>query len=51
MLTALKKYNRGRVLVFVLGAFMEMPGDVSRTCGTIAHELAWIHVSYYNGDA
>ena len=25
MVTALKRYNRGRVLVFVMGAFAEMP--------------------------
>jgi len=32
MFTALKRYNGGRVLVFVvvMGAFAEMPGDVSR---------------------
>ena len=51
MLTALKKYNRGRVLVFVMGAFGEMSGDVSRICDIIAHELARIHVSYHNDDA
>ena len=28
--TALKRFNRGRVLVFVVGAFAEMPEDVSR---------------------
>ena len=32
MVTALKRYNGGRVLVFVMGAFAEMSGDVSRTC-------------------
>ena len=51
MLTALKKYNGGRVLAFVMGAFGEMSGDVSRIFETIAHELARIHVSYHNGDA
>ena len=51
MLTALKKYNRGRVLAFVMGAFGEMSGDVSRICDTIAHELARIHVSYHSDDA
>ena len=51
MLTALKKYNRGRVLVFVMGASGEMSGDVSRICDIIAHELARIHVSYHNDDA
>jgi len=28
-----------------------MPGDVSRICSIIAHNLARIHVSYYNDDA
>ena len=51
MATAFKRYNRGRVLVFVVGAFVEMPEDVSRTCGIIAHDLARTRVSYYNGDA
>ena len=51
MVTALKMYNGGRVLVFVMGAFAEMSGDVSRICDIIAHELAWTHVSYYNDDA
>ena len=45
MLTALKKFNGGRVLVFVMGAFVEMSGGASRICDTIAHELARIHVS------
>jgi len=49
--TALKRHNGGRVLVFVVGAFVEMPEDVSRTCGIIAHDLARTRVSYYNGDA
>ena len=51
MVTALKRYNGGRVLVFVMGAFAEMPGDVSRICVIIAHDRARTHVSYYNGDA
>ena len=51
MTTALKRYNGGRVLVFVMGAFAEMPGDVSRICDIIARDLARIHVSYYNDDA
>ena len=49
MATALKRYNGGRVLVFVVGAFAEMSEDVSRICGIIAHDLARTHVSYYNG--
>jgi len=48
---ALKRYNGGRVLVFVVGAFAEMSEDVSRICGIIAHDLARTHVSYYNDDA
>ena len=51
MLTALKKYNRGRMLVFVMGAFVGISGDVSRICDIIAYELARIHVSYHNDDA
>ena len=51
MATALKRYDGGRVLVFVVGAFAEMSGDVSRICGIIAHDLARTHVSYYNDDA
>jgi len=51
MATALKIYNGGRVLVFVMGAFAEMPGDMSRICGIVAHDLARTHVPYYNGDA
>ena len=39
------------MLVFVMGAFAEMSGDVSRICDIIAHELAGTHVSYYNDDA
>ena len=48
MVTALKKYNGGRVLAFVMGAFAEMSGDVSRNCDIITHDLTRIHVSYYN---
>ena len=51
MVTALKRYNGGRVLVFVMGAFAEMSGDVRRIYGIIAYDLAQTHVSYYNGDA
>ena len=51
MVTALKMYNGGRVLVFVMGTFAEMSGDVSRICENIAHDLARTHVSYYNDDA
>ena len=36
MATALKKHNGGRVLVFVVGAFVEMSGDVTRICDIIA---------------
>ena len=46
MVTALKRYNGGRVLVFVMGAYAEMSGDVSRICSIIAHDLAQIHLSY-----
>ena len=38
-------------MAFLMGACVEIPGDVSRICGIIAHELARIHVSYYNDDA
>ena len=34
-----------------MGAFAEMPGDLSCICDIIAHELVWTHVSYYNDDA
>ena len=51
MVTALKKYNGGQVLVFVMGAFAEMSEDVSRIRDIIAHELARTHVSYHNDDA
>ena len=43
MAAALKRYNGGRVLVFVVGAFAEM--DVSRICSIIAHDLTQTHVS------
>jgi len=39
------------VLVFVVGAFAEMPEDLSHICEIIAHDLARTHVSYYNDDA
>ena len=45
------KHNGGRVLVFMVGAFAEMPEDVSCICDIIAHDLARTHVSYYNDDA
>ena len=51
MATALKRYNGGRVLVFVMGAFAEMSGDVSHICDIIAHVLARTNVSYNNSDA
>ena len=51
MATALKRYNGGRVLVFVVGAIAEMSEDVSRICDITAHDLARTHVSYYNDDA
>ena len=51
MVTALKGYNGGRVLVLVMGAFAEALGDVSRICDIIAHDLARTHVSYYSDDA
>jgi len=34
-----------------VGAFAEMPEDVSRICDIIASDLARTHVSYYNDDA
>ena len=34
-----------------MGAFAEMPGDVSRICAITAQDLARIHVSYYTDDA
>ena len=51
MVTTLKRYNGGRVLVFVMGAFAEISGDVSRIFDITAHDLARTHVSYYNDDA
>ena len=51
MATALQRYNGGRVLVFVVGAFAEMPEDMSRICDIAAHDLARTHVPYYNDDA
>ena len=51
MATALRGYNGGRVLVFVMSAFAEMPGDVSRICGIIAHDLARTQAFYYSGSA
>ena len=51
MVAALKRYNGGRVLVFAVGAFVEMSEDVSRICDTTAHDLARTHVSHYNDDA
>ena len=48
IVTALKRYNGGRVLIFVMGAFAEMS---SRICDIIAHDLARTLVSYYNDDA
>ena len=46
---AIKKLDQ--VLVFVMGAFAEMSGDVSRICDIIAHELARTHFPYYSGGA
>ena len=51
MVTALKRFNGGRMLVFVMGAIAEMPGDMSRICDITAHDLAWIHNLYFNGGA
>jgi len=51
MATALKRHNWGRVLVFEMGAFTEMSGDVSRICDITAQDLSRTHVSYYNDDA
>ena len=42
MATEQNRYHGGRVLVFVMGAFKKMPGNVNRIC-----DLARIHVSYY----
>ena len=46
MATEQNGYHGGRVLVFVMGAFKKMPGNVNRIC-----DLARTHVSYYNDDA
>ena len=35
----------------MIGAFAEMPGDVSRICVTTAHELARTSASHYNDHA
>ena len=35
----------------MMGAYVEMSGDVSRICDIIAHELARTHILYYNDDA
>ena len=51
MVATLERFNGGRVLVFMMGAFAEISGDVSRICGITAHDLARTHVSYYNGNA
>jgi len=51
MVAALKRYNGGRVLVFVMGAFAEIPEDVSRICDITARDLARTHVPYHNDDA
>ena len=45
------RYNGGRVLVFVMSAFAEMPEDASRICGIMEHDLARTHVPFYNDDA
>ena len=45
MVTALKRHNGGRVMVFVMDTFTELPGEVSRICGIIARDLARIHIS------
>ena len=45
MATALRSYNEGQVLVFVVGAFAEMSEDVSRICDITTHDLARTHVS------
>ena len=41
------------MLVFVMGAFAEMPGDVSRICAIYitAYDLTQIHALYYNDGA
>ena len=47
MAIVLKRYNGGRMLVFVVGAFAEISEDLSRICDIIAYDLARTHVSYY----
>jgi len=39
MVTGIKKFSGGRVLVFEMSAFAEMPGDVGRICDITAHKL------------
>ena len=51
VVAALKRYNGGRVLVLVVGAFAEMSEELSRICGIIAHDQVRTHVSYYNDNA
>ena len=46
-----QKVQRWPGVVFVMGAFAEMSGDVSRICVTIAHELARTSASHYNDHA
>ena len=46
MFAALKRLCGGRVLVFVIDVFAEMPGDVGRIFGIIAHDLAGTHVPH-----
>ena len=44
-----RELQQGQVLIFVMGAFAEIPGGVSRICSIsiIARDLARTHVSYY----
>ena len=51
IVTVLERFNGGRVLVFVMGTFAEMPGDVSRIQDITTHDLTRIHVSCYNNYA
>ena len=55
MVTALKRYNGApgacTVPFFVMGALVEMPGEVSHIFDITAHDLARTHVLYYNDDA
>ena len=46
-----QKVQRWPGVVFVMGAFAEMSGDVSRICVTIARELARTSASHYNDHA